>query len=173
MATNLIPYIQAAQGVNPNLRFWSSPWTPPVWMKTGYNSDSGTKKPSYFDGGSIVTGNSSYLTAYATYYSNFVKGYKAKGINIEIVSPQNEPGYEQNYPSCLWDKTTYVSWVKTLGAAMQPLGVKVMLGTMSNNGDTVQGSPATTPTSRPQCWAIPPRPATSRSPARSGASSTR
>ncbi len=137
--TNLIPYIQAAQGVNPNLRFWSSPWTPPVWMKTGYDSASGTKKPSYFDGGSIVTGNASFLTGYATYYTNFVKGYKAKGINIEIVSPQNEPGYEQNYPSCLWDKTTYVSWVKTLGAAMQPLGVKVMLGTMSNNGDTVEG----------------------------------
>jgi len=141
--TNLIPYIQAAQGVNPNLRFWSSPWTPPLWMKTGYKTDNGSggtaKKPSYYDGGSIVTGNSSYLTAYATYYANFVKGYKAKGINIEIVSPQNEPGYEQNYPSCLWDKTTYVSWVKTLGAAMQPLNVKIMLGTMSNNGDTVEG----------------------------------
>lgn len=141
--TNLIPYIQAAQGVNPNLRFWSSPWTPPIWMKTGYKTDNGSggaaKKPSYYDGGSIVTGNSSYLSAYATYYSNFVKGYKAKGINIEIVSPQNEPGYEQNYPSCLWDKTTYVSWVKALGAVMQPLGVKIMLGTMSNNGDTVEG----------------------------------
>jgi glucosylceramidase len=112
-------------------------------MKTGYKTDNGSggtaKKPSYFDGGSIVTGNASYLTAYATYYANFVKGYKAKGINIEIVSPQNEPGYEQNYPSCLWDKTTYVSWVKTLGAAMQPLNVKIMLGTMSNNGDTVEG----------------------------------
>ena len=55
----LIPYIKAAQAVNPNLRFWSSPWTPPMWLKTGYNSDSGTKKPSYFDGGSIVTGNAS------------------------------------------------------------------------------------------------------------------
>ena len=141
---NLIPcHIQAAQVVNPNLRFWSSPWTPPSWMKTGYKTDDGNggtaKKPSYFDGGSYVTSNAGYLTAYATYYANFVKGYKAKGINIEIVSPQNEPGYEQNYPSCLWDKTTYVSWVKTLGAAMQPLNVKVMLGTMSNNGDTVEG----------------------------------
>src|SRR5450631_1616639 len=135
----LIPYIKAAQAVNPNLRFWSSPWTPPVWLKTGYNSDSGTKKPSYFDGGSIVSGNSSYLTAYASYYSKFVTGYKAQGINIEVVSPQNEPGYQQNYPSCLWDSATYVSFIKTLGAAMQPLGVKVMLGTMSNNGDTSGG----------------------------------
>ena len=135
----LIPYIKAAQQVNPNLRFWSSPWTPPVWLKTGWNSDSGTKKPSFFDGGSIVSGNSSYLTAYASYYSKFVMGYKAQGINIEVVSPQNEPGYQQNYPSCLWDSATYVSFIKTLGAAMQPLGVKVMLGTMSNNGDTSGG----------------------------------
>ncbi len=136
----LIPYIKAAQAVNPNLRFWSSPWTPPVWLKTGYNSDSGTKKPSYFDGGSIVSGNASYLTAYASYYSKFVMGYKAQGINIEVVSPQNEPGYQQNYPSCLWDSATYVSWIKALGAAMAPLNVKVMLGTMSNNGDTSGGT---------------------------------
>jgi glucosylceramidase len=135
----LIPYIKAAQAVNPNLRFWSSPWTPPVWLKTGYNSDSGTKKPSYFDGGSFVSGNSSYLTAYASYYSKFVMGYKAQGINIEVVSPQNEPGYQQNYPSCIWDSATYVSFIKELGKAMAPLNVKVMLGTMSNNGDTSAG----------------------------------
>jgi glucosylceramidase len=135
----LIPYIKAAQAVNPNLRFWSSPWTPPVWLKSGYNSDSGTKKPSYFDGGSIISGNSSYLTAYASYYSKFVMGYKAQGINIEVVSPQNEPGYQQNYPSCIWDSATYVSFIKELGKAMAPLNVKVMLGTMSNNGDTSAG----------------------------------
>ena len=32
--------------VNPNLRFWASPWTPPVWMKTGYKKgSSGTGAP--------------------------------------------------------------------------------------------------------------------------------
>ena len=29
----LIPYIKAAQAINPDLRFWASPWTPPTWMK--------------------------------------------------------------------------------------------------------------------------------------------
>jgi len=137
---NLIPYIQAAQKVNPNLRFWASPWTPPVWMKTGYKTDDGSggtaKKPSYFDGGSFVTNNADALTAYATYYTKFVQGYMDKNIKIEIVSPQNEPGYDQNYPSCLWDKATYTTWVgKYLGPAMQKIGVKVMLGTLSNAGD--------------------------------------
>jgi glucosylceramidase len=144
----LIPYIQAAQAVNPNLRFWASPWTPPVWMKTGFKTDNGggsmaslcsstttACKPSYFDGGTMKSDDAT-LKAYADYYTKFVNGYKAKNINIELVSPQNEPGYDQNYPSCLWDKATYTSWVgKYLGPAMKAINVKVMLGTLSNAGD--------------------------------------
>ena len=30
----LIPFIKAAQAVNPDLRIWASPWCPPSWMKT-------------------------------------------------------------------------------------------------------------------------------------------
>jgi len=135
----LIPYIQAAQKVKPDLRFWASPWTPPVWMKTGYKTDDGSggtaKKPSYFDGGT-VTNSSDNFKAYAQYYTKFVQGYMDKGIKIELVSPQNEPGYDQNYPSALWDKATYVAWVgQYLGPAMKTLNVNVMLGTLSNYMD--------------------------------------
>lgn len=139
----LIPYIKAAQGVKSNIRFWASPWTPPVWMKTGYMTWDGSgndlnvppKRPSYFDGGTMKN-DPAILAAYAQYFKKFVEGYKAQGIDIEVVSPQNEPGYPQNYPSCLWDAATYTSFVgQHLGPAMQPLGVKVMLGTMSNHGD--------------------------------------
>ncbi|MEI9938652.1 MAG: glycoside hydrolase family 30 beta sandwich domain-containing protein [Pseudomonadota bacterium] len=135
--TKLIPFIKAAQAVKSDIHFWASPWTPPIWMKTGYAGKTGTAatKPSYYDGGSMSS-DAAILTAYAQYYSKFVTGYKDQGINIELVSPQNEPGYEQNYPSCLWDKATYTSWVGTyLGPAMKTLGVRVMLGTLSNNGD--------------------------------------
>jgi glucosylceramidase len=108
-------------------------------MKTGYKTDDGNggtaKKPSYYDGGT-VSNTAANLSAYAMYYTKFVNGYKDKGINIEIVSPQNEPGYDQNYPSALWDSATYVSWVGTyLGPAMKAINVKVMLGTLSNAGD--------------------------------------
>jgi len=139
--TKLIPYIKAAQAVKPALRFWASPWTPPVWMKTGYKKDSGAqptptpnvpKKPSYYDGGNMKS-DAAILAAYAQYYTKFVQGYKAEGINVELVSPQNEPGYDQNYPSCLWDKTTYTTFIgKYLGPAMKTLGVNVMAGTLSN-----------------------------------------
>jgi glucosylceramidase len=135
----LLPYIKAAQAVKNDIRFWASPWTPPVWMKTGYKKDSGSGgnavKPSYFDGGNFIKDDPAVLSAYAQYYVKFVNGYKDKGIKIEMVSPQNEPGYDQNYPSCLWDKTTYVNWIKALGQAMSGISVKVMLGTLSNAGD--------------------------------------
>jgi len=136
----LIPYIKAAQGVKSDIRFWASPWTPPVWMKTGYMKVSGAdrnganaKKPSYYDGGTMKS-DATTLTAYAKYYTKFVQGYKDQGINIEVVSPQNEPGYDQNYPSCLWDKAVYADFIGTyLGPAMSKLNVKVMLGSLSND----------------------------------------
>jgi len=134
----LIPFIKAAQAVKSDIRFWASPWTPPVWMKDGYiktSRGSNAVKPSYFDGGSMKN-DAAILASYAQYFKKFVEAYKGKGINVEVVSPQNEPGYDQNYPSCLWDKATYTTFIgKHLGPAMKELNVGVMLGTMSNNGD--------------------------------------
>jgi len=45
-----------------------------------------------------------YLKANALYTAKFAEAYKAKGIPIKFVVPQNEPGYDQNYPSCGWGK---------------------------------------------------------------------
>jgi glucosylceramidase len=133
----LIPYIKAAQAVKPDLRFWGSPWTPPVWMKTGYRTTEATgaiaSKPSYFDGGGIKTDDAT-LRAHAKYFVKFVQAYQEQGINIEVVAPQNEPNYDPNYPSCLWDKAAYVAFLKLLGPGLMSAGLatKVMLGTMSN-----------------------------------------
>jgi len=134
----LIPYIKAAQAVKPNIRFWASPWTPPTWMKTGpYNPNTGASH-SNFDGG-VMKGDETTLKAFALYLVKFVQAYAEQSINVEIVSPQNEPNYEQNYPSCHWDSATYVNFVgKHLGPALTAanLTTRVMDGTLSNpSGD--------------------------------------
>jgi glucosylceramidase len=135
----LIPYVKAAQAVRPDLRFWASPWTPPVWMTTGYKKDDGNngtaKRPSYYDGGSMRSDDAT-LTAHAQYFVKFVQAYQAQGIAIEVVAPQNEPNYDQNYPSCLWDKATYTTFIgKYLGPALSSASpaTKLMLGTLSNS----------------------------------------
>jgi glucosylceramidase len=140
----LIPYVKAAQRVKPDLRFWAAPWTPPVWMKTGYkkNSSNGNgntpaPRPSYYDGGTVRS-DALTLNEYAQYFVKFVQGYAAQGIAIAVVAPQNEPTFDQNSPSCLWDKATMTSFIaKSLGPAMRELNVRVMLGDLANAGSAM------------------------------------
>ena len=40
----LIPYIKAALALNPNIKMWGSPWTPPPWMKDNNAYDRGNMK---------------------------------------------------------------------------------------------------------------------------------
>jgi len=38
----------------------------------------------------------------ALYFTKYVQAYKAAGINIGMVMPQNEPTVSSNYTSCQW-----------------------------------------------------------------------
>ena len=105
----LIPYIHHAQRFNPDLRFWTSPWCPPAWMKTnghyaGVPSPLNDLKPAQA-GSEMHTQfrmEPRVLAAYARYFVKFVDAYRAEGINIDAVHVQNEPNACQNFPSCIW-----------------------------------------------------------------------
>jgi glucosylceramidase len=128
----LIPYVRAAQALNPNIRFWACPWTPPTWMKLGATAG---PSPSPFDGSTMMD-NDAILQAYARYLTRFVSEYESEGISIATVSPQNEPSYEQHYPSCRWTPALYTKFVgEYLGPTLNAAGVstKVMLGTLSKD----------------------------------------
>jgi len=76
------------------------------------------------------------LAAYAQYFSKFVQGYRSRGVDIELVAPQEEPSFEQSYPSCVWDPATFVKFIaQFLGPEMKRIGVNVMLGTLADDGD--------------------------------------
>ncbi|HEY0463510.1 MAG TPA: glycoside hydrolase family 30 beta sandwich domain-containing protein [Polyangiaceae bacterium] len=124
---NLIPFVQAALALRPDLRLWASPWTPPTWMKT----------PAKFDGGTMKS-DAATLQAFALYLAKFVQEYGKLGMKVEAVAPQNEPNFEQGYPSAHWDTTTYVTFVRDyMGPTFMSMnvGANIVLGTMSN-GDS-------------------------------------
>ena len=87
----LIPYIKAAQRLNPKLQLWGSAWSPPAWMKTNNQTDSGAMRaePAVYD-------------AYASYLLKFAQAYRAEGLELFALCPQNEPGMLTDYPSCDW-----------------------------------------------------------------------
>ncbi len=144
----LIPYVHAAQKVNPNLTFWASPWTPPTWMKTGTPGTTctcgqgsngpcaspGKQSTSPFDGMNMKT-DSATLTAYTMYFVKWIQAYAAQNITISYLMPQNEPTYLENYPSAQWDPTTYDTFIPMLGNALKnaSLNTQLFLGTMSND----------------------------------------
>ena len=131
---NLVPYVQAAQAVKGSIRFWASPWTPPTWMKQG--PFSAGKAVSAFDGG-MMKSDDATMRAFAAYLIAFVQAYAQLGINVEVISPQNEPGYTGNYPTCGWSPATYTTFVgQYLGPAIATagLGTKIMLGTFNGGG---------------------------------------
>jgi glucosylceramidase len=134
----LIPYINAAKDVNPNVKFWASPWTPPTWMKTFSGSVNGTSCATMggnnFNGG-CFNATSANMTALASYFVKWIQAYKAQGITIDTLAAQNEPNYSQGYPSCLWNPADYAKFLSAnLGPAFSSAGLstRIMLGTMSN-----------------------------------------
>jgi glucosylceramidase len=80
----IIPLLRQALSINPGIKIIASPWSPPAWMK---RPRSAGQSPA-LSGGSL---DPVYNAVYAQYFKRFLEAYRAHGISIFAVSPQNEP----------------------------------------------------------------------------------
>lgn len=125
----LLPYIKEAYKRNPEIEMFASPWSPPTWMKF----------PQAYNYGTMVMSDEN-LSAYALYFSKFVKAYEEEGIRIDQVHVQNEPHSSQKFPSCRWTGEEFATFIgKYLGPEFESKGIKsdIWLGTL--NGPEVDG----------------------------------
>lgn len=123
----LIPFVKAALAEAPELRLWASPWTPPAWMKVNGSTDGGR-----------IRDDPAVLEAYALYLARFIESYAEEGIVVGAIQPQNEPGYEQTYPTCLWTPQLLRDFVRDhLGPVLaeRGLGTEIWFGTLSHPRD--------------------------------------
>lgn len=91
---SIIPAVQAALKINPAMSLFASPWSPPGWMKESGKMDGGGEKSRLRDEGRVYA-------AYALYLERYIQGYRAKGIPIERLCPQNEVDMNPVYPGCI------------------------------------------------------------------------
>lgn len=109
----LLRYIKEAQKINPDLKMWASPWSPPGWMKINSSYASGYDRSEHNHNGLTpdrhielpCTGfkmQEGYLKAYALYLAKFCKAYEEQGVHIENINIQNEPCSNHIFPSCPW-----------------------------------------------------------------------
>jgi glucosylceramidase len=104
----ILPTLLEAAATRPNLFFFSTPWSPPAWMKTGDSLLGGSMRKHYFD-------------CYAQYFVKFIEAYKAAGINIGAVTTQNEVDTDQDgkMPAALWGQEYEGEFIKSfLGPAL-------------------------------------------------------
>ena len=93
---NIIPLLQQALNLNPDLKIMATPWSPPGWMKTS---------------GSMITGSllPTMYAPYARYFVRYIQAFQAAGIPTHYISLQNEPLYEPpDYPGMLMNAATQI-----------------------------------------------------------------
>ncbi|MGG1550193.1 family 43 glycosylhydrolase [Paenibacillus ferrarius] len=85
-------------------QFFTTPWTPPPFMKTGGTGTYGEI------GGKLRTDK---YQAYADFLADYVNGFKAnKGIDLSAISIQNEPNWAPNYESATWTADDFHNFIK-------------------------------------------------------------
>ncbi|WP_076465812.1 RICIN domain-containing protein [Actinomyces mediterranea] len=103
----IIPLIKDALAVNPDLKLIASPWGAPAWMKT---NDSIVCHSNGVDGELRYE----YRQAWAEYFVKWLDAYRAQGIEMWAVTPQNEPRYcPDTYPGISWTAESQVQWITT------------------------------------------------------------
>jgi glucosylceramidase len=90
-----------------------------------------------------------YFKAYSLYFSKFIDAYRAEGIPISMVMPQNEFNSDQVFPSCTWKASSLVNFISYLGPEMKAKNVDVFIGTMERGKEALIDTLLTDPRSKP------------------------
>eukprot|EP00607_Mallomonas_marina_P010362 CAMPEP_0182421362 /NCGR_PEP_ID=MMETSP1167-20130531/6724_1 /TAXON_ID=2988 /ORGANISM="Mallomonas Sp, Strain CCMP3275" /LENGTH=661 /DNA_ID=CAMNT_0024598421 /DNA_START=178 /DNA_END=2163 /DNA_ORIENTATION=- len=98
----MIPMMRAAIRVSQNpIRLLASPWSPPAWLKLpdkdGRHSMTGSAYPY------CLKHTYKARSTWAKYISLFIEAYKAQGIPIWAVTPQNEPEFPAPWEACAYN----------------------------------------------------------------------
>lgn len=90
----IIPMIKAAEAqAGHNIEMLCSPWSPPAFMKDNKDIN---------HGGKLLK---EYYPNWAKYMVKYIQGMKERGVDISMVSVQNEPMAKQIWASCIFTAT--------------------------------------------------------------------
>lgn len=120
---NLIPLLKEILEINPNIKIMGSPWSPPVWMKDNNSTVGGSLQPKYYG-------------VYAQYFVKYIQQMQALGINIDAITPQNEPLHPGNNPSLLMTAVQQADFIKNhLGPVFQAANIATKIIIYDHNCD--------------------------------------
>ena len=119
----ILPMVRQARHVNPDLFLFSTPWSPPGWMKFNNSMLGGSMRNHYFP-------------VYAKYYLKFLQAYAAEGVPIQALTSQNEVDTDQDgrMPACLWGQEYEIEFVRDhLGPLLESSGQQTKIWILDHN----------------------------------------
>ena len=119
----ILPMLRQARKENAELFLFSSPWSPPGWMKANGSMLGGAMRGHSFE-------------PYSRYFLKFLDAYKADGVGIDAVTVQNEVDAEQNgnMPACLWAQEEEIEVVQNyLGPLLRQNGSSTKIWVLDHN----------------------------------------
>jgi glucosylceramidase len=119
----ILPILSAARRINPELFLFSSPWSPPGWMKSNGSMLGGAMRKPNFE-------------PYARYFAKFLAEYKAAGVPIDAITVQNEVDTDQDgrMSACLWGQEYEIEFVKShLGPLFRKEGIATKIWILDHN----------------------------------------
>ena len=125
----VIPVLKEILSINPSIKIMAAPWTCPKWMKIKSLSE-----PLPWDSWTSGQLNPDCYQMYATYFVKWIQAFKAEGIDIYAVTPQNEPLNRGNSASLYMGWEEQRDFVKTaLGPQMKAAGLSTKIYTFDHN----------------------------------------
>ena len=119
----ILPILRQARQVNPDIFLFSSPWSPPGWMKFNGSMLGGTMRKYYF-------------AVYAQYYLKFLQAYAAEGVPVQALTSQNEVDTDQDgrMPACIWAQEYEIQFVRDhLGPLLESTGTPTKIWILDHN----------------------------------------
>jgi glucosylceramidase len=119
----ILPILREARGMNPDLFLFSSPWSPPGWMKSNGSMRGGCMRHTY-------------MPSYANYFLKFLRAYEAEGVPVQAVTVQNEVDADQDgqMPACAWPQDYEADFLTMhLGPLFERGGVKTKIWIIDHN----------------------------------------
>lgn len=120
---DLIPVLKEILDINPKITILGSPWSPPEWMKDNENSKGGSLKKEFY-------------SVYANYLVKYIQQMQKEGIDIDAITPQNEPLHPGNNPSLLMVAKDQAEFIRDhLGPAFKKADLKTKIIIYDHNCD--------------------------------------
>jgi glucosylceramidase len=119
----ILPMLREARKANPDLFLFSSPWSPPGWMKFNGTMLGGSMRNHYFP-------------VYAKYYLKFLQAYAAEGVAVQALTTQNEVDTDQDgkMPACIWPQEYEITFLRDhLGPLLESNGLKTKIWLLDHN----------------------------------------